>query len=78
MPIYILSYRYRDKVYRFLINGQTGKAAGDKPLSGTRIALRDFSLILVILIFVLIAMLVQSPRSKVQRPVPDLPTEAPP
>jgi len=25
MPVYILSYRYRDKVYRFLLNGQTGK-----------------------------------------------------
>ncbi len=38
LPIYLLSYRYRDKVYRFLINGQTGKVAGDKPLSWRRIA----------------------------------------
>ena len=31
LPIYLLTYRYRDKIYRFLINGQTGKMAGDKP-----------------------------------------------
>jgi len=37
LPIYLLSYRYQDKVYRFLLNGQTGKAAGDKPLSWPRI-----------------------------------------
>ncbi len=38
LPIYLLSYRYRDKLYRFLLNGQTGKTAGDKPLSGWRVA----------------------------------------
>ena len=37
LPIYILSYRYKEKVYRFLVNGQTGKVAGDKPLSTVRI-----------------------------------------
>lgn len=37
LPIYILSYRYNDKIYRFLINGQTGKSDGDKPVSGARI-----------------------------------------
>ncbi|MBN2474827.1 MAG: zinc-ribbon domain-containing protein [Pirellulales bacterium] len=39
LPVYLLSYRYQKKLYRFLINGQTGKVAGDKPLSGWRIAL---------------------------------------
>ena len=38
LPIYLLSYRYRDKLYRFMLNGQTGKTAGDKPLSGWRVA----------------------------------------
>lgn len=39
LPLYILSYRYRDKVFRFLVNGQTGKVAGDKPVSWVRILL---------------------------------------
>ena len=38
LPVYLLSYRYRDKLYRFLVNGQTGKVAGDKPLSWRRIS----------------------------------------
>jgi predicted RNA-binding Zn-ribbon protein involved in translation (DUF1610 family) len=56
LPIFILSYRYKDKVYRFLLNGQTGKSAGDKPVSGTRIgiavgvALGIIALIVVIVI----------------------------
>lgn len=37
LPVYVLTYRYRDKVYRFLMNGQTGKLAGDKPVSRGRI-----------------------------------------
>lgn len=37
LPVYVLSYRYQDKVYRFLVNGQTGKIAGDKPISHKRI-----------------------------------------
>lgn len=39
LPIYLLSYRYGNKLYRFLLNGQTGKCAGDKPLSWPKIAL---------------------------------------
>jgi len=37
LPVYVLSYRYEDKLYRFLLNGQTGKVAGDKPVSKRRI-----------------------------------------
>jgi hypothetical protein len=39
LPIYLLSYRYRDKLYRFMVNGQTGKASGDKPLSWLKIGI---------------------------------------
>ncbi|MEZ6137814.1 MAG: zinc ribbon domain-containing protein [Pirellulaceae bacterium] len=37
LPVHVLSYRYRDKVFRFLVNGQTGKTVGQKPWSGKRI-----------------------------------------
>jgi hypothetical protein len=57
LPIYLLTYRYRDKVYRFLINGQTGKMAGDKPLSPWRIAL---AIGLVILLLVIVWLLARS------------------
>lgn len=38
LPIYLLTYRYQDRVFQFLLNGQTGKAAGDKPVSWRRIS----------------------------------------
>ena len=37
LPLYVLSYRYRDKLFRFMINGQTGKVDGDKPMSWPRV-----------------------------------------
>jgi hypothetical protein len=39
LPVYVLSYRYRGKLYRFVLNGQTGKATGEKPVSGWRIGI---------------------------------------
>jgi hypothetical protein len=58
LPVYILSYRYRDKVYRFLLNGQTGKADGDKPVSGSRIASGIVAALLLAALLVLIGVLV--------------------
>lgn len=37
LPYYLLTYKYREKTYRFLLNGQTGKVWGDKPLSKQKI-----------------------------------------
>ncbi len=39
LPVYLLTYTYRDKKYHFLINGQTGKHYGTKPLSWAKIGL---------------------------------------
>lgn len=38
LPIHILSYRYGDNVFRFIVNGQTGKVLGQKPISKRRVA----------------------------------------
>ncbi|MBN2580231.1 MAG: zinc ribbon domain-containing protein [Pirellulales bacterium] len=55
LPIYVLSYRYRDKLYRFLVNGQTGKVVGQKPLSWSKIALAaGLGVLLVVLMVLLI------------------------
>jgi hypothetical protein len=58
LPVYILSYRYQDKLYRFLLNGQTGKVAGDKPVSGMRIGIAVAVVVGVIALIVLIGMLI--------------------
>ncbi len=39
VPIYIGSFRYRDRPWRFVINGQTGKVTGKAPLDRLKIAL---------------------------------------
>jgi hypothetical protein len=39
LPVYIISYRYKKKLYRFLVNGQTGKIAGEKPVTYRKVAL---------------------------------------
>lgn len=33
LPIYISAYRYNNKVFRFLVNGATGKVKGERPWS---------------------------------------------
>ena len=33
LPTWVAGYRYREKVFQFLVNGQTGKINGKKPLS---------------------------------------------
>lgn len=57
LPIYIASYKYQDKLYRFLLNGQTGRMAGDKPVSWQRIAiLVGVILAIALVVFLIIAL----------------------
>lgn len=39
LPVWIMAYRYQDRVYRFLVNGQTGQATGDAPRDWKKFAL---------------------------------------
>jgi hypothetical protein len=55
LPVYLLTYRYQDKQYRFLINGQTGRVYGEKPLSWQRIALAVGIVLAIIALVVLLA-----------------------
>ncbi len=38
LPVWFMSYKYKDKVYEFAMNGQTGKLAGTPPLSKPKLA----------------------------------------
>jgi DNA-directed RNA polymerase subunit RPC12/RpoP len=38
LPVYIMAYRYKGHVYRFLVNGQTGRHTGTAPTSYFKIA----------------------------------------
>ena len=37
LPMWISSYRFKDKVYNFLVNGQTGRVAGKAPTSWAKV-----------------------------------------
>lgn len=52
LPLWICSYVYNGKLYRFLVNGQTGQIAGERPKSAWKIALLVISFILLVLFFV--------------------------
>ncbi|PIE08700.1 MAG: primosomal protein N' (replication factor Y) - superfamily II helicase [Rhodobacterales bacterium] len=38
LPVWMAAYKYRDKTYRFVINGRTGKVQGERPWSVWKIA----------------------------------------
>ncbi len=50
LPVWISAFRYRNKVYRFLVNGRTGEVQGERPYSTWKIV----RLVLLILIIILI------------------------
>ncbi len=54
LPLWISAYRYNDKVYRFLINGQTGEVQGERPYSWIKIALAVIVAIIVLIILLVI------------------------
>ena len=39
LPVWISSFQYKGKIYRFVVNGQTGKVSGQTPISWPRVLL---------------------------------------
>jgi len=50
LPLWLSSYRYKDKVYRFLINARTGEVQGERPYSAAKIATLVISILATIAI----------------------------
>jgi hypothetical protein len=57
LPIWISAYRYKDKPYRFIINGRTGKLQGQRPYSAMKIV---FAILFVLATIFTIYMFAQS------------------
>lgn len=53
LPVWISAFKYQDKVYQFMVNGQTGKVSGKTPISWIKVGLVALG---VIAVFVLIYM----------------------
>lgn len=54
LPIWLSAYRYRDKVYRILINARTGEVQGERPYSWIKITLTVLAAIAAVAAIVLI------------------------
>lgn len=55
LPAWVAAYRYRGRSYRFVVNGQTGQAHGERPWSVAKIALAVLGALVVAGVLALIA-----------------------
>lgn len=55
LPIWLCSYVYKQKTYHFLINGQTGRIHGKKPVSTMKVVLTVLAALLIIIAVVVFA-----------------------
>lgn len=51
LPVWLSSYRYKGKIYHFMVNGQSGKAGGQVPVSPMRVGILFLLLLAVFLLF---------------------------
>lgn len=47
VPVWIAAYKFRGKSYRFVVNGQTGQVAGERPWSPWKIALAVIAALII-------------------------------
>lgn len=55
LPIWISAYTYKDKIYRFLINGRTGEVQGERPYSWIKITLAGLLVAAIIISIIMIS-----------------------
>ncbi len=48
LPVWLSTYQYADKTWRFLVNGQTGEVQGERPWSAWKIAFAVVAVLLVV------------------------------
>lgn len=54
LPVWVSAYRYNGKVFRFLVNGATGKVSGERPYSAWKITFAVLGGLLLIAVVVLV------------------------
>ena len=52
LPVWLSSYRFHGKIYRFMVNGETGRVAGQAPLSALKIILTVLASIGLLALFI--------------------------
>lgn len=54
LPVWVAAYRFNDKSYQFVINGQTGRVGGEKPYSWIKITVFVVAIIAILGVIALI------------------------
>ena len=54
LPVWVASFRFRRKTFRFIINGVTGEVQGQRPYSVWKVTLAAIAALLAILVFVFV------------------------
>lgn len=54
MPVWLMTFKYKDKDYMYAMNGQTGKTYGELPVSGAKLAIFGAVMLVVVFIIMLI------------------------
>ena len=60
LPVWVASYRYNNKTFQFMINGQTGEVQGEKPISWIKVAI---AVVIALIILGIILYLVSKSQS---------------
>jgi len=55
LPVWIMAYRYKDQVHRFLMSGQTGKSTGTAPISYRKTA-AVIGIVLAVILAIIVCM----------------------
>jgi DNA-directed RNA polymerase subunit RPC12/RpoP len=50
LPVWMSAYRFNNKTYRFLVNGQTGEVAGESPLSWQKVTFLAIGIVILLLL----------------------------
>ena len=61
LPIWIGAYRYRGKTYPILVNGQSGKVAGEKPVDSIKVALVVLVVVVALVLLSFLAVIFLGP-----------------
>lgn len=56
LPMWIMAYRYKDQVFRFLANGQTGRCTGTAPTSYYKVGAVVVGIVLGVILLVLLCL----------------------
>ncbi|MBN1820136.1 MAG: hypothetical protein JXR31_11230 [Prolixibacteraceae bacterium] len=55
LPVFVSAYRYKNKLYQFLVNGRTGEVQGQRPYSWIKITLAVIVVLAIIAAIIIIA-----------------------